>query len=468
MSIRLRLTLLYSGILALTLVLFSAGLYGLQARVSMQEYENRLSGATKFLSEVHPPPSDIERFANLRIPRQRVPGQPYLQLRDVDGLLLQSDPNLQDSDPIPLDNTTRQRILAGERAVLDIAEVNGERFLVQNQLVTLRNGSTRIVQVAVSLAERDRYLNRLRRMLTIGSGLVVLVAFGIGWFFAGFALRPIHRITQTARAIGAAQDFSKRVDYTGPADEIGQLATTFNDMLARLQAAYHQIESSLRVQKQFVADASHELRTPLTTIRGNLGLLQRNPPLAADEQADIVTDMVDETERLMRLVHNLLTLARTDAIRQLPLSAVAVSEVAEDICRQAKNLSPEREINCRIDASLVAQANPDALKQVLLVLMDNAIRHTAADAEITLAADSTADGVHIIVRDTGDGISAEQLPHVFDRFYRGDAARTGAGAGLGLSIAKELVEAQGGHISVRSSPGQGTAFTVELPSKNTG
>ncbi len=468
MSVRLRLTVIYSGILALTLVLFSVGLYGLQARTTLQEYEKRLSGAAKFLSEPRALPPDFERFAAQRIPRQRFPGQPYFQLRDVDGNLLQTDPNLQGITPIPLDDTTLKKLVSGGYDRLDITSVNDERFLVHNQLVTLPNQEMGIVQIAVSLRERDRYLWRLSRMLMTGSGMVVLLAFGIGWFLAGLALRPINRITQTAQAIGTEQDFSKRVDYSGPADEVGRLATTFNDMLARLQTAYQQIETSLHAQKQFVADASHELRTPLTTIRGNLGLLQQDTEIATDEQTDILGDMVDETERLMRLVHNLLALARADAGHTLPLMAVNVSDVADDVCRQVKTVSPERNIICRTDGTAVARANPDALKQVLLVLLDNAMRHTNVAAEIALAVATDADRVRITVRDTGAGIPADQLPHVFDRFYRGDVARTGAGAGLGLSIAKELVEAQDGTIAAQSQPGQGAEFTVHLPRENAG
>ena len=461
MSIRLRLTAIYSGILALTLLIFSAGLYGLQARTTLREYENRLTGAAKFLAEIPPLPPDIERFSEPRIPRRRFPAQPYIQFRAADGSLLRADPNLQDTDPIPLDDTTLKNLLSGKPDRLHIVSVDGERFLVHNQLIRQPDGGASIVQIALSLALRDRYLWRLGRILIFSSGIVVLTAFGIGWFLAGYALRPINRITQTAQSIGAEQDFSKRVDYSGPADEVGQLATTFNDMLARLQAAYRQMENALHAQKQFVADASHELRTPLTTIRGNLELLQR-ADVAAAERTDILADVVDETERLIRLVHNLLALARADAGQPMPLSAVDVSAVVGDVCRQAKTLAPGRTVICRADHPIPARANFDALKQVLLALVDNAIRHTDPAAEITLAAETAADRVRITVRDTGAGIPAEQLPHVFDRFYRGDAARSGEGAGLGLPIAKELVAAQGGTIAVASESGQGTTFTVTL------
>ena len=135
--------------------------------------------------------------------------------------------------------------------------------------------------------------------------------------FPGITLHPIQRLTQTARTIGDERDFTRRVTYTGPQDEVGQLATTFNSMLARLQDAYQQVAHSLEMQRDFVADVSHELRTPLTTLRGNLGLLRREPPIPAEEQADILTDMMDESDRLIRLVNDLLVLARADAGRSL-------------------------------------------------------------------------------------------------------------------------------------------------------
>ena len=132
-----------------------------------------------------------------------------------------------------------------------------------------------IVQAARPLTERDRTLQSLATTLVVASSLITLIAFGIGWLFSGITLRPIQRITQTAQTIGDERDFTRRVDYTGPPDEVGQLASTFNSMLSRLQDAFQKVEHSLQMQRNFVADVSHELRTPLTTLRGNLGLLRR-------------------------------------------------------------------------------------------------------------------------------------------------------------------------------------------------
>lgn len=463
MSIRLRLTLLYSGILALTLVLFSVGVYGLQARTGLQEIEEKLAATGRILNLMERPSLPPDGIPLPKIPRERFPSQPYWSVRATDGTVLRSDPNL-DNVALPLTDAARQNILLGDGISQEIDTIGDERFLIYSRRWQVSGGHKVIVQVGVSLAEYDRSLRRLARMLAMGSGVIVLLAFGVGWWLAGYTLRPIDRLTHTARAIGEAQDFSRRVDYDGPPDEIGRLATTFNLMLERLQTAFRQVAEALGRQKQFVADASHELRTPLTTIRGNLGLLQRQPPPDANEQADIVNDMVAETERLMRLVHNLLALARTDAGHALPLAPISVTDVMADVCRQAQILSPEREIICHSEPALTAQGNRDALKQVLLALVDNALNHTDPTAEISLSATQVDDHIRITMHDTGAGMPPAQAAHIFERFYRGDAARTGGGAGLGLSIAQSLMRAQRGDIVVQSVLGEGTTFVVTLPS----
>jgi signal transduction histidine kinase len=297
--------------------------------------------------------------------------------------------------------------------------------------------------------------------LVLGSVLTTSVAFGIGWVLSGMTLQPIGRITQAARQIGEERDFSSRVRHDGPNDELGQLATTFNGMLARLQDAYQQVTHALQMQRDFVADVSHELRTPLTTIRGNLALLARTPPIPSTERADILGDVVDEAERLIRLVSNLLALARADAGRKLKSDPVPVQPLVEDVCRQSRVLRPGREITCDGDDAVTALADPDALKQVLLTLLDNALVH--GEGPVDVAVDERDHEVTIRVQDSGPGMSTQLCERLFDRFYRGDASRSTPGFGLGLSIAKALVEAQGGTIAVESQLGQGSTFVVALP-----
>jgi len=342
----------------------------------------------------------------------------------------------------------------------EIARDEEGRLFIHNQPLIINNEVAGIVQLARSLADRDRSLRSLGITLLAGSALTTLIAFGIGWTLSGVTLRPIHRITETARQIGESRDFSSRVQHSGPHDELGRLATTFNAMLERLQDAYQQVARALQVQRDFVADVSHELRTPLTTIRGNLALLQRRPPIPQTEQDDILDDLIDESERLSRLVTDLLTLARADASRKLELEPVTLAPLVDDVCRQARLLAPERDITCTGTDNLIVQANEDALKQVLLILVDNAIKH--AKGPIRVKTDASDSQVIVHVRDSGPGLSPTMQQRLFDRFQRGNAARSTPGFGLGLSIARALIESQRGTISVESTPGAGSVFTITL------
>jgi two-component system OmpR family sensor kinase len=291
--------------------------------------------------------------------------------------------------------------------------------------------------------------------------LTILIAFGIGWALAGVTLHPIHRITHTAQTIGSESDFTRRVDYRGPNDEIGQLATTFNSMLSRLQDAYQRVSQALKMQRDFVADVSHELRTPLTTIRGNLALLRRNPPLSGEEQADVLTDLVEESDRMIRLVNDLLVLARADAGRNLALETVPIEPVVEEACRQARQLDMSREIIETVDDQLSIQGDRDTLRQVLLILLDNALKHTRGAIRVT--AEPAGERIMICVIDEGPGMTTETLQHVFDRFYRGDTRSSTSGFGLGLPIAKTLVEGLRSAITIESKPGRGSVVRMVFP-----
>jgi signal transduction histidine kinase len=453
MSMRLKLTLTYSLILALTLIIFSTILYFSQVRFTLNNFQSRLAARGYFENGPPRPPPDEP-------PRR--PGPPrlgvYTQIRNLSGQIIERDANLGDLE-LPLTEIGLQTVQSGQTWVEPV-HLGGERFLVQSRLVIGPDGVRRIVQVAGSLIDRDQYLDTLRNILLVGSSIAVLGAFGVGWLLAGLTLRPINRIRQTAQTIGSKRDFSQRVDYSGPKDEIGQLATTFNDMLTELQAAYQQVEQSLQTQQRFVADASHELRTPLTTLRGNIELLQRQPPISPADEADVLADMGEESERLMRLVNDLLVLARADAKQPLRQETIQLTPLLEDICQQVRRTAPSRTLTCDISADLTMRGDPDAMKQVLLILLDNALKHTPPQAEIALRATTAEEQVNISLSDTGPGIKPTLLPHIFDRFYRGDTARTGTSTGLGLAIARELVEAQKGTLTVESKVGQGTTFRL--------
>ncbi len=338
MSVRLRLTVLYSLILALTLVVFSAVLYITVSRVTFNILADTLTDEAKRLAA-----PDRFQLDHIGYPAKKFAApETYVQTRDLSGRIGDRTANLGDVS-LPLPDDGLEACQHG-RSWLEIVPTDSGRLLVYSLPVSVHGGIAGIIQVARSMNEHDQSLGTLRSTLTIGSGVAIVIAFGIGWLLAGVALRPINRVTQTAEAIGVERDFGRRVVHIGPNDEIGRLATTFNVMLTELQAAYRQAEQSLQAQRRLVADASHELRTPLTTIRGNLGLLQRTPPISVEDRDDVLADMVEECERLMRLVNDLLMLARADAGRPLRIDSVALKPLIEEVCRQAQRLDSGRPI----------------------------------------------------------------------------------------------------------------------------
>lgn len=466
-SIRLRLTLLYTAILALTLVAFSSILYFAQSRATYSSIESNLvhsaqdfvrRGGQGFNEPPGAAPDDARQPPEL--PSGTLPGR-WTQTRSLDGTVEGSTLDLSGST-LPLSDAGLKAVQSGV-GHFEFATAEDQPVLTYSAMYADLAGQRHIVQVAFPVAQPQQAMAALRLILALGSGLAILSAFLVGWVFAGTALDPIHRITQTARGIGSEHDFSRRVAYQGPGDEVGQLALTFNDMLGELESAFRQLEGSLESQRRFVADASHELRTPLTTVRGNVELLRRRPSIPETERAEIISDTTEEVERLIRLVNQLLVLARADAGQKLASETVPLQPLIEDVCRQARSLVPENTIYCTSSIDGAALGDRDATKQVLLILVDNAVRHTQPGTTVEVCAEQTGDRVAIHVADRGPGIHPSVLPHIFERFYRGEVSRSGEGAGLGLAIAKELVELQGGTIGVESEPGKGSTFTVTLP-----
>jgi signal transduction histidine kinase len=457
MSIRLRLTLLYSAILALTLIGFGVALYFTVSRVTLATIEETLADeAQRLLASRNFRLDHIGYYSS-----KFAAPETYIQTVRSNRQVADRTTNLGDY-VLPLSDTGWKKCEGGQPWTETVSTEEG-RLLVYSQPVEAQGELEGILQLARSLVEYDQSLNTMQGILLSGGLIATLTTFGLGWVLSGAALRPIDRITQTAQAIGAERDFGRRVNHAGPNDEVGRLTTTFNAMLTELQSAYQQTEQALHTQRRFAADASHELRTPLTTIRGNLGLLERQPSISAEDRVAVLADTVEECDRLIRLVNNLLTLARADSGLALRKEPVPVQAFSDDMCRQAQLLAPKRMIHCENALDVSVMADRDALKQVLLILLDNAIKYTPPQGTITIETRISGENVAIRVRDTGPGIPASALPHIFKRFYRVEAARTSAGAGLGLAIAKELVEAQGGTITVASQAGHGSVFTVTLP-----
>jgi len=473
MSIRLRLTLLYSAILTLTLIVFGVALYSVQAQDTLNLLKADLSQSSDRLAEAalrtdtQPPPLDTDPHNTPPKPFDEFSSdQAFRDLREREiARILDDEGNLVASpfgrveDALPLSDEGLAALQNGHDWFQEDI-VSDEHMLIYSRPV-IQNGETvYIVQVARSLTERDRTLQSLATTLGIAGLLTILIAFGVGWGLSGLTLRPIHRITQTAKEIGDERDFTRRVDYTGPPDEVGQLASTFNAMLTRLQDAFQKVEHSLQMQRDFVADVSHELRTPLTTLRGNLGLLRRDPPTPPEEQADILSDMVDESDRLIRLVNSLLLLARADAGRSLAKEPLDIQPVLEETIRQAHQLDENRQINLDMPPDITIRGDRDAFKQVMLILLDNALKHS--DGEIDVTVQKEGGQVKVRVQDHGPGISPDKMEHVFDRFYRAEEGPVMSGFGLGLPIAKSLVDGMGGNILVLSEIEKGSIVILQF------
>lgn len=471
MSIRTRFTILFSIILALTLSIFGAVLYSIQDRETINSLKeemifsaNRFSEALiKTSSRPFPPPNE-ERIPPLPFDKfspeqefQTISEREIVRILDENGNLIAS-PFGREGDALPLSNEGLKALQNGDEW-WEIELISNESMLIYSRAVINNNQVVNFIQVARSLTERDRALRSLATTFIIVGFLTVLIAFGIGWLLSGLTLKPIQKITQTAIEIGEKNDFNQRVKYEGPNDEVGELARTFNQMLERIQAAFNKVENALEMQRNFVADVSHELRTPLTTLRGNIGLLRREPP--PEIQTDILNDMVEESDRLIRLVNELLLMARAEVGRELSNDSIQISNLLIETCRYSNLIESERKIVENISPGLIITGDRDAMKQIILIGLDNALKHSEGD--IFIQAKQIDSKIEISIKDQGEGISQERLQHVFDRFNRSNEEPQAPGYGLGLSIAKKLVEQQGGKITLESEIGKGSTLRITFP-----
>jgi signal transduction histidine kinase len=287
------------------------------------------------------------------------------------------------------------------------------------------------------------------------SGIPTLIAaLAASWLVAGRALKPLKDVARAADDIGRARDFGRRLAKRRSRDEVALLSVSFNRMLEQLQ-------DSFESQRRFVADASHELRTPLTTIQGNAGLLARGPDLPDGVRRAAADDIAAETARMTRLVDRMLTLAKADSGLALALAPLQLGPVIAEVCRQARTVHADRELQTTVGDATVA-GDEDAMRQLAWILLDNAFRHASSRVEVALS--SEGPWARLTVTDDGTGIAPEERERVFERFYRSDRSRSEPGAGLGLSIARWIVDQHHGRILAAQGPDGGAAIYVDLPS----
>jgi len=320
------------------------------------------------------------------------------------------------------------------------------------------DGKKYVAQVGFLLQHYDKTLDNFTENMCIavpGYGLVVVL---LGWLLVRRSFQPVRQIRRAAERISAA-NLRERVPETNRNDEIDKLAKTFNRMINRIEMAFDR-------QKQFSADASHELRTPITAMQNQIELV-----LECDREKEqyvaVLNNVLEELRTLKKIADNLLILARAEIPQDEVERRVDVVAVLRDLCETADLLAREKKMTLTTDLppELHAAADTESLKSVVVNIIDNAIRYTREGGHIHVGAVAEDDKVKIFVRDDGPGITKEDLPHIFERFYRGAAAHQGPsdGSGLGLSICNVLVKRMGGKIEVESSPGQGSTFTIVLP-----
>jgi two-component system, OmpR family, sensor kinase len=332
-------------------------------------------------------------------------------------------------------------------------------------------GRARVVEVGKSYKPALEDIREIGVILAAGIGVALGLSIGGAYLLAGTALRPVEAVTATAREMGEG-DLSKRLPVANPKDEIGRLTTTINGLLARLDAAFRRRQEALSRQRRFAADASHELRTPLTSISGHARMLDEwaleGDKVTARRSVDTIRR---EAARMRGMIESLLTLSRGDEGAPMEVGRYNLGAVGKEATETA-GAAAEGRVSVEfvpMEHEVTATFDRGRVMQVASILLDNAVKYTPDGGSVTVSVGEEDNGsVVLAVSDTGVGISEEQLPLIFERFYRADPSRSAGGAGLGLSIARQIAEAHGGQIRVESTPGKGSTFTLLLPRNGPG
>lgn len=469
MSFRGRLTLTYTGFFALALLLLGCGIYFSVRQALLAGVDRDLWTATRQvraifnaggLEPVRTPSGELNLY--LRSEFIKIFNNPNLgaQLFSAEGDLLNSTPNVDGRNlPLPEGATALGPNDVGSGMTVE-REIDGMEIvsLVTPLVLESNNRVVGYLQISRPVRDVDVILSTLTTILLGGGAIALLITAAGAAMLSGRALKPIDEVTRTAQSIVRAEDLGRRVAVPPRDDELHRLAVTINELLARLETLF-------TTQRRFIADVSHELRTPLAAMQGNLEVLERgglrNPELAAEA----VVDMRRETARLIRMTNDLLLLAQSDARVEIRNEPVELDSLILEVFRELRPLADKVQLRLGAEDQVTICGDRDRLKQALLNLGVNALQYTPQGGTVTLGLEQREGHALLTVSDTGVGIGEDDLPHIFDRFYRSDRSRSrhSGGAGLGLSIVKRVAEAHGGHATVASIPGRGSTFAIWLP-----
>ncbi len=461
MRIRRRLVLYAIGVAALGMTLFAVLLTALLSRGVVADQGRALAtiaaDAASAVAAADPgaggPPLVVADLATSL--------DPFIVVLDADGSVRYATATFDGAPPrIPAAVLVEAAETGTSEAEFTLAPGHGIRVAAVG-FTRPADGTSGVVVAGQATAFTEQQVTGLTVFLVL-SGIITVVAVAIvSWLVIGRALRPLRTLTATVDEIRQTGDLSRRLAPTRSRDEVGVLTTSFNAMLDDVAAAQARQADALAAQRRFAADASHELRTPLTTIRTNAEFLAEHPDVAAADRAEALADVAAEAARMARLVDGLLTLARTDAGAAPERRAVDLAGIALEVARTADRSIPGRAVRLTSDGPAVVDGDPDLLARLVWILVDNAHRHGAGDIDLDVRASNGAN--RLSVADRGPGIAADDRERVFERFSRTDASRTGGGAGLGLAIARSIVEQHGGSIWIDARDGGGAVVSVELP-----
>lgn len=461
MPLRIKLTLWYGSALAAVLMSFAVVVYAVMAKDLREQVDRQLENAAvvavrSLQQKGFGPFIQFEDLSD-QFPELAVVDK-FFQIFSPTGRITIQSPNLRTRD-IPLSRPSLEAAFTG-KTTFESAKFPGESPIRLISVPIVLDGTlVNIVQVGTSLAPMEEALRRLLVVLFVTGPAALALSLIGGWFLAGRALRPVDQITSAAHRI-TASDLSRRLPVPRSSDEIGRLATTFNDMIERLEASFRQI-------RQFSADASHELRTPLTVMKGETELaLRRARP--AEEYREVLESNLEEIDRLTRIVDELLFLSRADLGQvKLDRHAVQLDALVTDLQRQASVLGQDQQIQVNLGTVEPVEVLGDEwrLRELLLNLVDNAVKYSQPGGSVELSLTKQAPTARMSVSDQGIGIPLDAQPRIFDRFFRAENARTHSkkGTGLGLAMCKWIAEAHQGRIEVESIPGRSSRFTVVLP-----
>ena len=470
-SVRARLTLWHVGVLALVLVVFSISVYALLARSLYARLDDDLRTTLRETGvslgrEIGDGEQEAKAAADVL--DEHIGPRQAAAIFDERGQLIADDPALNGLHaqlPTQVGATNEAQLYTTPSVEPD--NKAGRRVAV-GRITLAKTGKAYVLVVSQPLDVVPNELRTIRYVL----GVAVLVALGLaglgGWFLAQRSLAPIVEMTARAQRI-SAENLEQRLPLVNPRDELGRLAATFNELLARLDDSFAQ-------QRRFMADASHELRTPISVLRTATGVTLEQAQRNEAEYREALKVIDEQARRLTRIVEDMFMLARADAgERQLQQHNFDLGELLWEAARAAEILATRKGVELAIHSlpQTPYRGDEGLLRQMLLNLLDNAIKHTPAGGRVRVELERLPDAYAIIVADTGGGIPLAAQPHIFERFYRVDKARSrtsitdgGGGAGLGLAIAKWIAEAHDGRLELQSADTSGTTFIASLPVLN--